>query len=858
MKTRFVPVLIGSAVVAVLLLVSFLIGQNFWPPAALPLPVLAEEAPPTTVVLQPDSQAELISSDATVIANFPAASVTSPTTISLKMLSQTVSAMEEWRGTLIRSFLLNAVDEQGTPLKDLNRSFLLTLSYFDRELSEADESRLTLYFWDELSGGWVKANETCVSPKEPIRDLQENLYQVEVCQLGEFAFFQEGQMRRFSFLPLIAKLLGSGQTIQGSVTDVQGNPVPGVQISANGVTQTYTDEQGNFVLANLPTAPVVIELSKVGYQFPASGVQVDPAETPQLSFSALQQAGCYELIENGSFERNAAWFIHGSSYAAGYSTTLARSGSRSMRSGILTSGDNRYSFSLFSQTFDIPLNTTSVILRFHTYESTTESTTTGQNEPMGEIQTITYNPSGLSEPLAALDYNYAGLFDTNNNLVTANFLFQSRQKSTAWQERAYQLVNFDGRRIMLKMGTYNDGQGGVTGMFTDDVSLEVCVTPPAGTDLIVNGGFENNQGWLRLNPDNPALQPRYTTERKRNGDRSMFAGLPAGSKLSGYSPFEQLIAIPTNATNPVLKFWLYTQSAESNLTSSAEEMPMGDLALDSTPNNDLQYVAILDTNRKALQYLVWQRRNDQSWKEFTFDLSAYVGKTIYLRFGVYNDGDGKVTSMYVDDVSLILGSTPLPTPTATNTPIPTNTPMPTSTPTPVCGPNLLVNSGFENNTGWDRLSTPLQPQYTTVRKYQGDRSMFAGIDTSGSTASGYSIFQQMVTIPAGAANARLEFWMYPISAESNLTDAMEAMLDLMDVTAAPNNDVQYVAVLDTNGNLLQYLMWRRSNDRTWQQRIYSLGTYAGQTIVLRFGVANDGDGKVTSMFVDEAYLWACP
>ena len=37
-----------------------------------------------------------------------------------------------------------------------------------------------------------------------------------------------------------------------------------------------------------------------------------------------------------------------------------------------------------------------------------------------------------------------------------------------------------------------------------------------------------------------------------------------------------------------------------------------------------------------------------------FDLLGYAGQTIKLQFGVYNNGGGGVTGMYLDDASLEL------------------------------------------------------------------------------------------------------------------------------------------------------------------------------------------------------------
>lgn len=663
MKPRLVQILIGMAAIGMTIGVSvFLIQRSFRPPFA-PLHVLAEAGQPTSVVLQADQAAELASADGKVLANFAAGSVSSPLTVTLQTLSQPLAVVEAWRSSPLQAFFLKALDDQGQPVASLAQPFQLTLSYADETLSSEQERQLTLFRWDEDRLAWQEANRSCNSAQDSLLDTEQNQVLTTVCQFGEFALFVNSPPPWFSFLPLLSTFLG-GQTLEGTVTDLEGNPIPGVAVRANGSMATYTDEKGEYRLSGLPNEPLTIELSKQGYFFPANGAQIDLTESNQFNFTALQQAGCYELIDNGTFEENRGWQILGSTAPASYSTALARNGNRSMRSGILKGGENRTSFSLFSQEFDIPLNTDSVVLNLWIYQSTTEDTTTSQGEPAAQTEVVTYAPAAVNVPLAGIDINYGGLFDSNDNLLTTNYLFWTRQNSTNWENKAYQLVNFDGRRVRLKIGTYNDGSGGVTNMFTDDVSLEVCVTPPDVTDLIVNGGFENTIGWARLNADNPALQPQYTTEGKHSDNRSMFAGVKTkGSSLKGYSPFEQVITIPADSISATLEFWLWTQSDESNLNPSAEELPPpGSLSIQSEPNNDIQYVAILDTNHKALQYLVWQRTNTQSWQKYTVDLSA-INKTFILRFGVYNDGDGNVSSMFVDDVSLTINLSSGPTAT---------------------------------------------------------------------------------------------------------------------------------------------------------------------------------------------------
>ena len=50
------------------------------------------------------------------------------------------------------------------------------------------------------------------------------------------------------------------------------------------------------------------------------------------------------------------------------------------------------------------------------------------------------------------------------------------------------------------------------------------------------------------------------------------------------------------------------------------------------------------------------------------------------------------------------------------------------------------------------------------------------------------------------------------------------------------------------------MFWTLSNAQAWQHYSFDLAPYAGQTIVLRLGVINDGHDGQTAMYVDNAGL----
>jgi hypothetical protein len=74
-----------------------------------------------------------------------------------------------------------------------------------------------------------------------------------------------------------------------------------------------------------------------------------------------------------------------------------------------------------------------------------------------------------------------------------------------------------------------------------------------------------------------------------------------------------------------------------------------------TSSRDLQITSVLNQNFREVERLSNQLSNAQTWQQQTFDLTKYKGKTIYVYFGVVNrTANGKVTALYVDDVTLVV------------------------------------------------------------------------------------------------------------------------------------------------------------------------------------------------------------
>ncbi len=177
-----------------------------------------------------------------------------------------------------------------------------------------------------------------------------------------------------------------------------------------------------------------------------------------------------------------------------------------------------------------------------------------------------------------------------------------------------------------------------------------CGTTPACDDLIVNGGFEQDEGWEIPGTPYPAT---YTTAITRTGARAMRSGIvEVDDNRFSYSDFRQTVSIPTDAVSATLRFWLYRLSGETPYTPT---FPLALLASDVEKMalaDDLQYVLVLNQYNQIRRQLIWQRVDDQAWTFHEFDMLVHAGETVKLQFGVYNDGVDGVTAMYVDDVSL--------------------------------------------------------------------------------------------------------------------------------------------------------------------------------------------------------------
>lgn len=185
-------------------------------------------------------------------------------------------------------------------------------------------------------------------------------------------------------------------------------------------------------------------------------------------------------------------------------------------------------------------------------------------------------------------------------------------------------------------------------------------------ELLDNGGFETDATWQFLPT---RLWPTYAGPPNpvHSGLRSVMLGNRPLPDAVSYSSVRQETVIPPDAQTAFIRFWYWAQS-------------------DDTDGGDRQQLSLLDPSTYVRIRDLWRPsppRNEQSWRLEEFDLTPYRGYSILVYFNVYNDGDGKRTVLFLDDVTLQACYTlPTATPAPTVTEAALSFALPAETPTP--------------------------------------------------------------------------------------------------------------------------------------------------------------------------------
>ena len=184
-----------------------------------------------------------------------------------------------------------------------------------------------------------------------------------------------------------------------------------------------------------------------------------------------------------------------------------------------------------------------------------------------------------------------------------------------------------------------------------------------------------------------------------------------------------------------------------------------------------------------------------------------------------------------------------PTPGATAVAGPTALPSPPIETLPAGCRDVIVNGGFEGNSGWTQRTAGDTALIDPELPRTGSQSAWLG----GTDKEAFQYIYQDVPVPANARSARLSYYRL-------VHEEFEGVFGLLGA-----EDANFTALLaDTEGNeiaRLEEVSSAGGNDR-WQQMQFDLSRYAGKTVRVVFAAENPR-GNVSSFFVDDARLAAC-
>ena len=369
-----------------------------------------------------------------------------------------------------------------------------------------------------------------------------------------------------------------------------------------------------------------------------------PTSDDGLSAAHLSPDGCSELVINGGFEvTDLHWGLAGTTVPPSYSTARAYAGERSLRLGIVDSANLNASDNLY-QDIALPDSAQHFTLSFHYWAS--------------------------HEAAPGSDMQILNIYEATTGVRLAQ-PWSRLSNEQSWQFAQIDLTHFRGRTLRIEFGVQNDGSGGRTALYLDDVSLLACepdatpfvtpsataAAPPSATpqpvatpapdgcvvsDTLSNGGFEYAlDGQLNWSTGESAVPP-VLSNQSSGGAWSLRLGNPPGSgtqNIVSYSSVRQLIQLPAGAGSASLRWSHLLRSQEAATTSPS-------LA------SDRQELILLTSSLATEAILYRSRAESATWATETVDLTPYLGGSYYLYFNVYNDGNGQRTWMSLDDVQV--------------------------------------------------------------------------------------------------------------------------------------------------------------------------------------------------------------
>lgn len=213
-------------------------------------------------------------------------------------------------------------------------------------------------------------------------------------------------------------------------------------------------------------------------------------------------------------------------------------------------------------------------------------------------------------------------------------------------------VGTDSPTYTLTGATRNDDAAQIQVRVTGSEGEKLSLVAPLSVVYLINGGFEQgNSGWS-LNGGAIKQGTLYSLVPPHSGKGWARLGDHATATTDSLT---QKVNLPAEATRASLSFWMGI--ANDGVSSSVPTNVFTVKVLDATGTKLLQTLMTRDNTQASLD-----AKGLVAWKqEGPFDLSAYLGQSIQLRFESIQPGSsGSGTLFVLDDLSLPVSFGPVP------------------------------------------------------------------------------------------------------------------------------------------------------------------------------------------------------
>jgi len=267
--------------------------------------------------------------------------------------------------------------------------------------------------------------------------------------------------------------------LTGQIKDAQDFPLSGASVVSDMGRMSVTDANGVYQMTT-GAGSQKVSVSKAGYNFePASADLNISSDMNNLNFTAVSTgeasiAGCTNMLLNSNFEGAGGWTISPAKNPSAPTSTAWFTPVTSMLSGVPVGSVNPFPGEFTTGEFwqstgvAIPADAYIVNLRMHLLPRS--SSYWGYH--LAEQAVMDANKD-LNAP-DATEAQYGHIRDSANTTTLRQLFKWFPIDSYYWLYRSYDLRDFRGSTISVLFGAANNGYGGNTALYVDDVYLYYC------------------------------------------------------------------------------------------------------------------------------------------------------------------------------------------------------------------------------------------------------------------------------------------------------------------------------------------------------------------------------------------------